>query len=1076
MTGTDRLDELSHAENPARELLEKLGWTYVPREVLAAERDDEREVLLKERLRRALLRLNEWMTKSQANWVISELEHTEGSGITRNQRVHEDLIYGKPVSTPTASGRQSRIARFFDFEHPEGGLNEFVVTTQFRVRRGNERRDLEDDQRVVKPDLALFVNGIPLVVMEAKSPSLMDVWRTKAVRQLRRYQEAGPEWHGTGAPELFHTNLLCVANCGAAAAYATLGAPENAYVEWKSVLPYSETEVRQRFGVEPEGQAQLIVGLLAPATLLDILRDYVVYEPQGGKVVKKLPRYQQYRAVGAALERLLGGRKPDERPLRNPGVVARKTLTPTLSQREREQERPRLGGRGALGKGPEERGGVVWHTQGSGKSLTMLWLATKLRREPRLQNPTIVVVTDRRQLDRQISGTFERCGFPAPEQASSTRGLRRLLTSGGTRTVMTTIQKFEDALEAPSGRLDVLNASDNVVVMVDEAHRTQYGALGARMSRALPNAALIGFTGTPIDRGFGQSTMQRFGPLIDSYTIPQSVEDGATVPIYYEARLPELHIEGPETLDTLFEEMFDDLSEDEQARIRRRYANKETVAEAEKRIEMIALDISRHFKTKIKPNGFKAQVVAPSRAAALRYAERLKDFNLNAYPIITTSPNDGAEFAVARDLNQEQVTSAFVDPEGEPEILVVVDMLLTGFDAPVEQVLYLDRGLREHGLLQAIARVNRRFSHKADNVDTEKPHGLVVDYHGVSRDLEAALETFEWPDVKDTMEKLEEKPGPAIEAAAVQAESYFKGRDLDNEWDCVAVFAPDASSEGEFKADLFERFNADYREFGRLMDRYLPDPGAEPYVERLTRLTVIRTYVRAHFLRDTDLDWSAIGAKVKKLIDERIDAEVRELMRPVSILDQDFEAKIEQLPHDEARASLMEHAVRAQINERLGENPAFFTTLSEELDRIIRELRDRLIDAAEACRQMAKLRSQVLSEADIAAQYGLSPVAFAVCELLAAGDGNETAGIARATEREVYRTAPDAEVAAVAQDVESAIERHRDVIDWTSNLEVQREMRRDIKRELRETGEYTEERLDELAHQIVEAARQRAGR
>ena len=1002
--------------------------------MLEEERDDEREVLLKGRLRAALLRLNKWITEAQADWVIGELEHIEGGGIGRNQRVHEDLIYGKPVSTPAASGRQSRIARFFDFDHPEGGLNEFVVTTQFRVRRGNERRNLEDDQRVVKPDLVLFVNGIPLVVMEAKSPSLMDVWKSKAVRQLRRYQEAGSEWHGTGAPELFHTNLLCVAHCGAAAAYATLHAPENAYVEWKSVLPYSETEVKQRFGEEPKGQAQLIVGLLAPSTLLDILRDYVVYEPQGGKLVKKLPRYQQYRTVRAAIERLVSGRKP------------------------------------------EERGGVVWHTQGSGKSLTMLWLATKLRREPRLQNPTIVVVTDRTQLDRQISGTFERCGFPAPEQATNTRGLRRLLTSGGSRTVMTTIQKFEDALEAPVGRLDVLNASDNVVVMVDEAHRTQYGTLGARMSKALPNAALIGFTGTPIDSGFGRSTMQRFGPLIDSYTIPQSVEDGATVPIYYEARLPELHIEGPETLDTLFEEMFDDLSEDDQARIRRRYANKETVAEAEKRIEMIALDISRHFKSKIKPNGLKAQVVAPSRAAALRYAARLNDFNLNAYPIITTSPNDGTEFADARDLNHEQVTSAFVDPEGEPEILVVVDMLLTGFDAPVEQVLYLDRGLREHGLLQAIARVNRRFSHKADNVDTEKPYGLVVDYHGVSRDLEAALATFEWPDVQESMVKLDEDPGPAIEAAAVQAESHFKGRDLGNEWDCVAVFAPDESSNGVFKADLFERFNGDYRAFGRLMDRYLPDPGAEPYVERLARLTVIRAYVRAHFLRDTDLDWSAIGAKVKDLIDSRIDADVRELMRPVSILDQDFEAKIEQLPHDEARASLMEHAVRAQINERLGENPAFFTTLSEELDRIIRELRERLIDAAEACRQMTKLRGQVMSEADIAAQYGLSPVAFAVCELMAAGDALEQAGIARATEGGAgYRTAPDADVAEVAKRVESAIERHSDVIDWTSNLEVQREMRRDIKRELRETGDYTEERLDELAHQIVEAARQRAG-
>ena len=284
---------------------------------------------------------------------------------------------------------------------------------------------------------------------------------------------------------------------------------------------------------------------MTPATLLDILRDYVVYEPDRGRLVKKLPRYQQYRAVRAAMDRILSGRTP------------------------------------------EDRGGVVWHTQGSGKSLTMLWLATKLRREPRLGNPTIVVVTDRTQLDRQISTTFENCGFQAPEQATSSRDLRRLLTTGAGRTIMTTIQKFEEALTVPGGELEVLNASDNVIVMVDEAHRTQYGILGSRMSKALPNAALVGFTGTPIDKGFRRSTMGRFGPLIDSYTIPQSVADGATVPILYEARLPELAIEGPETLDKLFDAMFGDHPEVVQRQLRRRYANKETVAGAARRIEMI---------------------------------------------------------------------------------------------------------------------------------------------------------------------------------------------------------------------------------------------------------------------------------------------------------------------------------------------------------------------------------------------------------------------------------------------------------------------------------------------------------
>ena len=1037
MTSPAKLNECNHAEEPARVLLERLGWTYVPREALAVERGDERderEVLLKGRLKSALLRLNEWMTEEQAYRAIFDLELIDATGMTRNQAVHEYLTYGMPLTVDGPRGRDSRIVRFFDFDHPEGGLNEFVVTTQYRVRRGNERGSTEDDERMVIPDLVLFVNGIPLVVMEAKSPSLLEVWKSQAVRQLRRYQEAGPEWQGRGAPELFYYNLLCVAHCGAAAAYAALGAPENAYFEWKSVLPYSEDEVRLRFGVDPQGQAQLIVGLLSPATLLDILRDYVVYEPERGRLVKKLPRYQQYRAVRAALERLLAGLKP------------------------------------------EERGGVVWHTQGSGKSLTMLWLATKLRREPRLGNPTIVVVTDRTQLDRQITGTFERCGFPAPEQAATSRDLRRLLTTGRGRTIMTTIQKFEEALTTPEGELNVLNASENVIVMVDEAHRTQYGVLGGRVSKALPNAALIGFTGTPIEKDFKRSTIGRFGPLIDTYTIPQSVADGATVPIFYEARLPELAVEGPETLDRLYEAMFGDEPPAVQARIRRRYANRETVAEAERRIEMIALDIADHFKEGVRPNGFKAQVVAPSRAAALRYAERLKDFGLSAYPIITTVPNDGPEFKAARELDREQVESAFVDPEGEPEVLVVVDMLLTGFDAPVEQVLYLDRALREHGLLQAIARVNRRFSHRRDGVETEKTHGLVVDYHGVSRDLDDALSTFDWPDVQDTMQEMDEDPAPVVEAAAVQAESHFKDRDLSDTWACVSVFAPDASTEGNFKADLFERFNADYSRFSRLMDRFLPDPRALDYTDRLARLTEIRAYARAQFLReDADVDWTGIGAKVKKLVDERISAQVREMMRPVSILDQDFEQKIATLPHDEARASIMEHAIRAQIHERLADNPAFFEKLSAQLARIIEDLRNRLIDSAEACRRLALLREDARSEADIAAEHGLSPVSFAIYELLDERPQKAVSAPLVREEQARYRTPIDEETKSVALKVEAIVDLHNAVVDWRSNLEVLREMRRDIKRELRPAGDYTEEQLEELASRIVELARRRSG-
>ena len=703
---------------------------------------------------------------------------------------------------------------------------------------------------------------------------------------------------------------------------------------------------------------------------------------------------------------------------------------------------------------------MVWHTQGSGKSLTMLWLATKLRREPRLGNPKILVVTDRTQLDQQITETFRHCGFLSPRRAANTRVLRQLLTSKAGHTVMTTVHKFEEALAAPEGRLEVLDASENVVVMVDEAHRTQYGILGARMSEALPNAVLIGFTGTPIDKGFEHSTRRRFGGLIDSYTIPQSVADGVTVRIHYQARLPELSIVGPNTLDQLYEAMFGDQPDEIQAQIRRRYANKETVAGAERRIQMIALNIAQHFKEHILPNGFKAQVVAPNRLAALRYAKHLCDFGLEAYPIITTTPQDGPEFQDAKSLTQDQVVNAFVDPNGGPQILVVVDMLLTGFDAPVEQVLYLDRPLREHSLLQAIARVNRRFSHKWKGVVTEKTHGLVVDYCGVSRDLEEALAGFDMKDRQDVMHPLEDDPAVAIEAAAVQAEAPFVGRDRDDFWSCVGVFAPDAGTEGDFKEDLYARFNAAYRKFSWLLDRFLPDPRALPYVDRLARLTGFRAYVRAQYLAENaDVDWTEIGAKAKNLIDQRIKAEVRTLMRPVSILNKDFDEKIAALPHDRARASMMEHAIRAQIKQKLADNPVFYRKLSEQLAQIIEDLRQRVIDSVEASRKLAELIKKARSEPDIAAAEGLSPVSFAIYGLLSDKEQTQFDDVAKTA----------------ALKVEEIIDSHRKVIDWRSNLEVGREMRRDIKRVLRAKGGYGQKALDELTRQIVGIARSRAG-
>lgn len=1013
--------ERTVAEEPAKGLLGALGWQHVEAESLGAERGGDREVLLRGRVRAALLRLNEWMGEAEAERVVGRLGREEGVGIAENRRVHELLIYGMPFDAEGPGGRRTRTVRFFDFEHPTGGRNEFLVATQFRVAGPKD---------TVIPDLVLFVNGIPLVVMEAKSPTIGPRWKTEAVEQLLRYQGAG-RYRGKGAPDLFRYNLLSVAHCGAKAVYGAVGAGEDGYAEWKSVAPFTEDQARERFGVEPAGQARLIVGLLSPAAVLEVLRDFVLFEPERGRLVKKLPRYQQYRAVAKAMERI------------------------------------RSGGR------PKERGGVIWHTQGSGKSLTAFWLATKLRRDPALGNATILVVTDRRQLDRQIAETFDRCGFPAPKPAKSGKHLAELLTQGRGRTVMTTIQKFEEALPAGERATAALDASDEVVVMVDEAHRTQYGTLGALLSQALPRAALIGFTGTPIDDGFRRSTMGRFGPLIDRYSIEQAVEDGATVEIRYEARLPELAVAGPNTLDRIFDAMFRDEPEEVREEIRRKYAGRESVAEASQRIRTIALDIADHFGKHIRPNGFKAQVVAPSRKAALRYREYLNDCGVKAYAVITVDRSDGPEFDAARDISEEEIVSAFKNPEGEPEVLVVVDKLLTGFDAPVEQALYLDHPLREHALLQAVARVNRRFRHDWNGATTEKTYGLVVDYCGVSANLEQALSAFSPADVRRAMlPNDEEDPAAVIEAAAVRAESRFEGHALDDPVGAALVFAGDSGSADGFRAESFERFEADCRTFARLMDRLLPDPRALAYRDRLARLTAIRQVVRAQYLReDAAANWTEIGAKVRRLLDEHIGAEVRGLMAPVSILAGDFEEKIAALPHDEARASLMEHAIRAEINERLAENRAYYEKLSEKLARIIRELREQVIDAAEAVRRLRELRGEVRSEADAARASGLTAFSYPVFQLLErtpleSGPGLVTGEVAPAP-------GPDERRKRAAEGIEAVVARYQRFVDWQSNEEALRRMRREVKRLLRRQG-LPELHLDRVTVQVVEIARRRS--
>ncbi len=445
------------SETPAVKLLEALGYQYVDAEALDAERQSLREAVLAPRLTQALKKLNPWLSDDNTHKAVRAISHIQATSLLEaNEAAHTALTYGIALEQDRGDGRRSHQVQFIDWDNPKN--NEFIVTRQYRVKGSTKE---------IRPDVVRLVNGIPLCVIECKSPTIGDKWRHEAVAQFDGYQELSSKYRGVGSPRLFHTVQINVATCGLAALCGTVFTPERFYLSWKEPFPETIDSLTKKLGKKPNAQEVTFYGLLTPANLLDITRHFVVFErdPNTGRTVRKIPRYQQLIAVNRAIKR------------------------------------------SRTGKDRTERGGVVWHTQGSGKSLTMLWLALKLRRDAAHENPTFVLVTDRKSLDDQIIGTFRACGFPNPERAESIRELRDFLSGPSGRTMMTTVQKFQEAggcadrgkrLSKP--KHPVLTTTSNVFVLADEAHRTQYGSLAANLRAAMPNAVFFGFTGTLSDK------------------------------------------------------------------------------------------------------------------------------------------------------------------------------------------------------------------------------------------------------------------------------------------------------------------------------------------------------------------------------------------------------------------------------------------------------------------------------------------------------------------------------------------------------------------------------------------------
>lgn len=1005
-------NEESLSENPAVEQLEALGYTFVSAEALEAERDSLKEVVLTKRLATALKRLNPWLSEDNVQKAVRAVTHVPSTSLVEaSEKLYTALTYGISLEQDRGEGKKGQIVRFLDFEKPQN--NEFIVSRQYRVKGAKKH---------IKPDIVLLVNGVPLTVIECKSPTLGEGWKAEAIDQFSRYQELEARYRDLGHPKLFEPVQILVATCGQAACFGTVTTPHRFYAEWKTMWPSSEADFAKTNGRAPSPQEVLFEGMLSPKNILDLIQNFVVFERDAstGRTIRKLCRYQQFAAVNKATAR------------------ARKAKNPT------------------------DRGGVVWHTQGSGKSLTMLWLALKLRRDTTHENPTIVLVTDRKDLDIQISKTFRACGFPNPEQAKGVRDLRDLLANSTGKTILTTVQKFQELQESGDGtkrksreEYPLLSEASNMFVLSDEAHRTQYGGLAANLRKALPNACFFGFTGTPIDKK-DRSTLSTFGSYIDTYTIEQAVADGATVPIFYEGRLPELRIIG-NTLDAIFDRVFADRTEEEREAIKKKYATEVSVAGAPKRVEEICLDLIQHFTSFIQPNGFKAQVVACSREVACLYKETLDRLNAPQSAVIISGSNKDDESLVRHHTTEEErkalVEKFLTTKDDSPQILVVCDMLLTGFDAPVEQVMYLDSPLREHTLLQAIARVNRT----AD----KKTYGLIVDYWGISEALQEALAIFAPSDIKGAL-TLKGDELPRLQARHAAAMRFFLNvKDKDDLDACVNVLEPE---------DVRAEFDLAFKRLSQSLDMMLPDPRALPFVADARWLGKIRGTAAARY-RDGKLDISDCGAKVRELIEEAVIAEgIQILVKQISLFTPEFEEKLRALKSDAARASEMEHAIRNEIHVKLDENPAFFRSLRERLEQIIDDRKAKRIDAAQQLKLFEALTKEIRGHGDAAEQVGLSETGFAIYGLIA-----EPKALMLAEPKGPTYGKIDEAKKELASILEQQLAPQVAIVDWHQKDDVQREMRRLIKRQLR-AASYPTTKIDSVAESVVDLLKRRGGR
>lgn len=881
LTGVNLNDvQKSRAEDGPVSYSNEPKWRYVQSELL---KRDISDVLLESELKDALYRLNPPLNGSseKADEIIHKLRAilitVNNVGLVRANEEFSKWLRNE-MTLPLGKNHEHITIRLIDFEQSEN--NSYILTNQLNFR----------SRETKIPDIVMYINGIPLIVGEAKTPVRPAVTWFDGAHDIHQIYE-------NAIPQLFVPNIFSFATEGKELFIGGVRTPLEFWAPWR--IEEEKDELSHFAGLNDV--AKQLTHLLKPSTVLDILQFYTVYATSSKKrKIKVVCRYQQYEGANAIVERVKEGKI---------------------------------------------KKGLIWHFQGSGKSLLMLFAAQKLRKQQELHNPTVLIVVDRTDLDTQIAATFNTAEVPNMVTTDNIRELHKLLEQDTRKIIITMVHKFKDAYAD-------MNTRENIIVMVDEAHRTQEGDLGRKMRNALPNAFLFGLTGTPINKA-DKNTFWAFGAEQDSggymsrYTFQDSIRDNATLPLHFEPRLPNYHID-KESLDVAFREMANDLSEEDRNKLSQKAANMSVFLKSPERVKTIVADIAEHFKAHVEPEGLKAMIVTPDRFACIQYKEEL-DKLMGAEcsaVVISTSANDDYEFKQKWGLDkdaQEKVVEKFNDSDSPLKFLIVTAKLLTGFDSPILQTMYLDKSLKDHTLLQAICRTNRLFPNKT--------FGRIVDYFGVFDDTASAL-AFDEASVKAVITNLQELRDKLPEWID-KCLSHFAGVDrtlggfegLQKAQDCINT---------NEKRDAFAK---DYSSLCKLWEALSPDPVLNQYQKDYKWLSQIYTSVKPASEDNGRLLWHALGAQTTALIHEHIhvsgiNKDMEEMVLDADVIDDLMNQK------DPKKAKKLMIVLIGRLHKH-GNNP-IFKKLSERLEIIRSKAEQGLINSVEFIKELCQIAKETL--------------------------------------------------------------------------------------------------------------------